>query len=411
MLEVLSQGEGQCANGASVTVDAYFVPATVTALPGPGQGAADLGTTGCTVGVQQAPGCIASTSWSPPSEAQQDSGVASALQNSADNSFVEALCQSPGSPCPNVPPPYTAKIPDPTPGESWSDYQTDLSNASITNVQQSTATGSAIDLDEPAGAVISVSPAPGAAIFPVTTPVIVTTNPTTMPTVPQRVEDLATELEATNPGINERNKLDIARQCLALEDQATGNSDFTEDNGDTSFQNCTSLPIFITGYDAKSAGQHDEIALGMSNVTTDPSLTFSAAYGGISPGWVALSRDVTGKSDSWKNSLEPCSSTTPPNGNCDEYPFLSSQQGGGGVSPQPNLQYILGTQNQLQGTRLNQVLQLCNADQPRHQRLQHHLRHGVPRSPSSELLRRRHNVGLQRKQPVRHRRPGSMQRA
>jgi Deoxyribonuclease NucA/NucB len=39
---------------------------------------------------------------------------------------------------------------------------------------------------------------------------------------------------------------------------------------------------------------------------------------------------------------------------CDEYPFLSTQQGGGDARPQPNLQYIIGTQNSKQGTRLNQ---------------------------------------------------------
>lgn len=72
-----------------------------------------------------------------------------------------------------------------------------------------------------------------------------------------------------------------------------------------SFHNCSTLPIFITGYDAQSAAQHDEIALDVPNVTTDPSLRFSDAYGGTDPTWVLLSRDVTGKGKSWKSSLPP----------------------------------------------------------------------------------------------------------
>jgi hypothetical protein len=108
------------------------------------------------------------------------------------------------------------------------------------------------------------------------------------------------------------------------EDAATGNTDTTGDSGDESFTNCSTMPIFITGHDAQSAGLHDEIALGVPNVTTDANQTFSDAYGGVDPTWVQLSRDVSGKPDDWKRNLQPCSSGPPRLGaQCDEYPFTS----------------------------------------------------------------------------------------
>jgi hypothetical protein len=258
--------------------------------------------------------------------------------------------------------PGTVAVPAPSTGETRSQYQTDLSNAGFTNVQRQILTSDTADLDQPASAVTLVSPAPGQYADTATT-ITATTNPDSpnMPQATAREEDLATALENENPAVTNENKLKVARACLQYEDAATGNTDETGDSGDLSFHNCSTLPIFITGNDAQSAGQHDEIAVGTSGVTTNPSLTFSAAYGGIDPSWVLLSRDVTGKDDGWKESLEPCNETTPPDANCDEYPFLSSQQGGYGATPQPNLQYISGNQNQLQGTRL---LQFYSAAQP-----------------------------------------------
>jgi hypothetical protein len=252
--------------------------------------------------------------------------------------------------------PGTVAVPTLSAGETWSQYESDLDNAGFTSVNRQILTSDTADLDQPASAVTLLSPAPGQYADTAAT-MTVTTNPDSpnMPQATAREISLADLLQTQNLGITNENKLKIARTCLELEDAATGNADTTGDSGDVSFYNCSTLPIFITGYDAQSAGQHDEIALGDPSVTTDPSLTFSDAYGGINPTWVLLSRDVTGKPGTWKYSLPPCNSGLPqPGAQCDEYPFLSTQQGGGGVSPQPNLQYISGAQNGLQGTRLGQ---------------------------------------------------------
>jgi hypothetical protein len=247
----------------------------------------------------------------------------------------------------------TVTIPTVLPNETPSDYAQCLSTLGLNANPTATLPDSQADWGTPASDVVNAQPAPGVAVNP-GSDVTIYANPDTMPTPTQRESDLAIALLAKNPGVTDRNKLDIARSCLDLEDAATGNADTTGDSGDMSFANCSTMPMFITGNDAQSAGQHDEIALGVPNVNTDPSLTFSDAYGGVDPEWARLTRDVSGKDGTWKDTLQPCSSATPPDAQCDEYPFLSSQQGGGTANPQPNLQYILGTQNGLQGTRLSQ---------------------------------------------------------
>jgi hypothetical protein len=247
----------------------------------------------------------------------------------------------------------TMTVPSISPDETPTDYIQCLSTLGLNANPTETLGDSQVDWGTPASDVVNVQPAPGVAVNP-GSDVTIDANPDTMPTPTQRETDLATALLAKNPGITDENKLDIARSCLDLEDAATGNTDTTGDSGDESFANCSTMPIFITGNDAQSAGQHDLIALGVPGVATDPTLTFSDAYGGVKPAWAQLSRDVSGKDGTWKNTLQPCNSDTPPEAQCDEYPFLSSQQGGGSAIPQPNLQYILGTQNGLQGTRLSQ---------------------------------------------------------
>ena len=330
----------------NISEDVYFVPATITSLPGPGQNPpSSFSTT-----VQQSPS-------TQPSEAQQKQNATNMLTSPAFDPFTEALCQVPGSPCSAVSPPYTDKIPSPSAGESWTKYQAQLAKAGITNVSEVVLSAPDADLDEPANTVENISPAPGTSVYPVVQQVTVTVNPDAadMPAPTAREQSLAADLVASNPAITTENKYDVARSCLDLEDAATGNTDTSGDSGDESFVNCSTIPLFITGHDAESAGQHDEIALGVPGVSTDPSLTFSGAYGGVEPAWVLLSRDVPGKKDTWKKSKQPCNSGAPQLGaQCDEYPFLSSQQGGGTAMPQPNLQYISGTQNGRQGTRLSQ---------------------------------------------------------
>lgn len=79
-----------------------------------------------------------------------------------------------------------------------------------------------------------------------------------------------------------------------------------------------------------------------------------------------LNRDISGKSDSWKRSrcnvLPP--PADPPSGNddCDEYPFLSTTQGGREARPAPHLKKIDRGDNQLQGSRLNSFYGNCGLE-------------------------------------------------
>ena len=238
----------------------------------------------------------------------------------------------------NVPSPYVVPVPPPSAGETWSQYQTDLTNAGFTNVQRQILTSDTTDLDQPASAVTVVSPAPGTAIDTSRT-VTVTTNPDTMPQPSQREIALANTLASQNTNVDATNKLDIARSCLELEDAGIPNTDTSGGSGDKSFTNCSSLPIFISGYDVREASQHDLEALGWLSSPNNAGQT-------VNPAWVELNRDVPNKpGDGWYTGKAPCTSPTPPGANCDEYPFYSTTQGGPGA----NLKYIDGNQNQLQG--------------------------------------------------------------
>jgi hypothetical protein len=210
-------------------------------------------------------------------------------------------------------------------------------------------------LDKPASAVTIVSPQPGTQIDPGSQVVTVTTNPDSMPQPTQRETDLAAALENQSPTVDDTNKLDIARACLELEDAGTGNTDTAEDGGDISFNNCQTLPIFVSGNDVRAATDHDLAALG---AISDPNNQGQA----VNPAWVELNYRPASdnpSSPSWKNSVAPCNTTTPPGDNCDEYPFFASLQGGGQASPLPNLKYIDGAQNQLQGSRYSAFLSAC----------------------------------------------------
>ena len=291
----------------------------------------------------------------------------------------------------------TMTVPSILPDETPTDYIQCLSTLGLNANPTETLGDSQVDWGTPASDVVNVQPAPGVAVNP-GSDVTIDANPDTMPTPTQREADLATVLLAKNPGITDENKLDIARSCLDLEDAATGNTDTTGDPGDASFANCSTMPIFITGNDAQSAGQHDLIALGVPGVATDPTLTFSDAYGGVKPAWAQLSRDVSGKDGTWKNTLQPCNSDTPPEAQCDEYPFLSSQQRR--RERDPTAQPPVHPRNPERTARnaAEPVLQRSDADEPRHERLQHHLRDVFPRDPSANLRNAQHDLGVQRAQ-------------
>lgn len=47
---------------------------------------------------------------------------------------------------------------------------------------------------------------------------------------------------------------------------------------------------------------------------------------------------------------------------CDEYPFFSTEQGGGSATPRPALKLIDGTQNSSQGSQYSGFLSKCHFD-------------------------------------------------
>lgn len=159
------------ADSGSGETQVWFVPAVFSELPGPGQG----GTTQSNTIYNAAPSTT---------ESQQKANALAMLQNPQDDLFTQALCQGQGSPCASVPPPYTATIPTPSAGETWSQYQTDLADAGIKKIQRVVLSGSQVDPTKPAGAVTGVSPTAGAQIYPVTQTVTVTTNPDNLVQVP-----------------------------------------------------------------------------------------------------------------------------------------------------------------------------------------------------------------------------------
>ena len=55
--------------------------------------------------------------------------------------------------------------------------------------------------------------------------------------------------------------------------------------------------------------------------------------------------------ESWKDS-DPICQAKLSGQNCDEFPFASTQQGGGSAVPRPSLMAIDGGQNQLEGSKL-----------------------------------------------------------
>lgn len=190
---VIARGAGTCDaqqdDPVDYTTSVYWIPGQLTALPGPGQGALAQANQPCEFSIDFSQGCTTTTSPPSPTEAQQKASATSVLHDPAYDGYSAALCQVPGSPCPDVPPPYTVTIPTPSANETWSDYSTDLQNVGITNVRRQQLSIDQAEMSKPAGAVISVDPGAGSKIYPVTNTVTVTTNPDTMPVVVPAIED------------------------------------------------------------------------------------------------------------------------------------------------------------------------------------------------------------------------------
>ncbi len=150
---------------------------------------------------------------------------------------------------------------------------------------------------------------------------------------PGEVTTQAELLRELNPQIqSDREARIVIKQCQRLTIRAA-----------LPVGDCTSMPIFASGdLDVPQATQHDREAL--------------LRY----PGWVKLNYDnPTLKSNrSWYNAFSVCDED-PRIRNCDEFPFFSTEQGGGNAKPRPSLKLINATQNKRQGGKLSRFYQTC----------------------------------------------------
>jgi hypothetical protein len=144
--------------GNSGDTKVYFVPATVTALPGPGQGSSAPSTT------------YDPTGWPPPSETQQKQNAKAVLQSSANDTFTEYECAQfgPSGPCP-----FWSLVPTPSANESAADYETQLAQAGF---QANVTTLPETDTTVGDGDVVETNPEPGSIVGPDST-VDVAVNP------------------------------------------------------------------------------------------------------------------------------------------------------------------------------------------------------------------------------------------
>jgi hypothetical protein len=109
---------------------------------------------------------------------------------------------------------------------------------------------------------------------------------------------------------------------------------------------CTEMPIFASGdLDVPQATKHDLEAL--------------LHY----PGWVKLNYEGSvGKPNrGWYRELPVCFEPGDTR-HCDEFPFFSTQQGGGTAKPRPSLKLIDATQNRRQGGKLGSFYAACGVN-------------------------------------------------
>ncbi len=159
------------------------------------------------------------------------------------------------------------------------------------------------------------------------------TPPASVPDGIWRITKLAKRLAAVNQ-VDEATADVVTEQCLKLVTIAY--------TGVDPYSTCSSKPIFLSGQaDVPEATDHDIEAL--------------AQY----PAWVELNFKSGGNGPRGWNDSDPICQAKLTGQNCDEYPFLSTQQGGGTARPRPSLKVIDGLQNSLQGTRLGQFYNVC----------------------------------------------------
>lgn len=168
---------------------------------------------------------------------------------------------------------------------------------------------------------------------PSPTPPSPRTPPASVPEGIWHITKKARQLATANQ-VDEATARVATEQCLKLVTIA-----FT---GADPYGKCSTEPIFLSGQsDVPEATNHDLEALAQT------------------PTWIQLNRKLGGNgSPTWKDSDPTCVNKAAGQ-NCDEYPFLSTTQGGGQATPRPSLKAIDGPQNQLQGTRLGQFYDVC----------------------------------------------------
>jgi len=133
----------------------------------------------------------------------------------------------------------------------------------------------------------------------------------------------------------------VARQCIALN---IANQCKRDD-----------MPIFAPGGDVKEATHHDLIAITGSPGTEDVTNL-------LPPRPAILTYTATPNTqERWYRGFYPCNASYESDENCDEYPYLSSEEGGldGEGLPQASLQVINKEQNQLEGSWLGAFYGAC----------------------------------------------------
>ena len=165
------------------------------------------------------------------------------------------------------------------------------------------------------------------------------TEPPPVPPIgwPGEITAEAELLQELNPQLKSaREARDVIKQCQRLVIRAS-----------LPTSRCTELPIFASGdLDVPQATQHDIEAL--------------LHY----PPWVKLNYEnaETKTGRGWYNALSVCDEEPPRIRNCDEFPFFSTEQGGGSAQPRPSLKLINATQNKRQGGKLARFYDACGVN-------------------------------------------------
>jgi hypothetical protein len=153
---------------------------------------------------------------------------------------------------------------------------------------------------------------------------------------PGDLDGEARKLRELNPALeSEREARVVTKECLRLVFRASLPS-----------EDCTKLPIFASGdLDVPEATEHDREALEYH------------------PGWVKLNYEQSaGRSGREWYRRAPVCKVIGEGLHCDEFPFFSTEQGGGEASPLPSLKQIGETQNVRQGSRLSWFYRKCGVN-------------------------------------------------